>query len=190
VARLRGHWFGEKSVDETCSRITTPSSQETQMKPVIAPLLAVLVLCVQDLAAGASAAEDGVAMRHAAEVNLRAWVVEKSTDFGVVLFEVRSTVPLHLHPDGNRRMFVVEGELEMLGDTETMHMKAGDYMYLPRNHHHKVRLAPGSERALFVTVDNPPVSSRSVVWIEPAPRITYDQSQLERAVATSVGCNR
>jgi mannose-6-phosphate isomerase-like protein (cupin superfamily) len=171
------------------------------MKPVIAPLLAVLVLCVQDLAAGASAAEDGVAMRHAAEVmstppyvdvagNLRAWVVEKSTDFGVVLFEVRSTVPLHLHPDGNRRIFVVEGELEMLGGTETMHMKAGDYMYLPRNHHHKVRLAPGSERALFVTVDNPPVSSRSVVWVEPAPRITYDQSQLERAVATSAGCNR
>lgn len=45
----------------------------------------------------------------AIENSLRAWAVEKSEDFGVVLIEVLGQIPLHMHPDGNRRMFVVEG---------------------------------------------------------------------------------
>ena len=158
-----------------------------------------LALLASTGSVSAPEAQDGTAMRHAAELMStppyvefeggRAWVVEKSKDFGVVLYEIRGPVPLHLHPDGNRRMLVVEGELEMLGGTHTMHMKPGDYMYLPRDHHHKVRLAAGS-RALFVTVDNPPVASRNVVWIEPAPPLKYDQSQLERASITSARCNQ
>lgn len=53
----------------------------------------------------------------AIENSLRAWAVEKSEDFGVVLIEVLGQIPLHMHPDGNRRMFVVEGRVKMLGGT-------------------------------------------------------------------------
>ena len=70
----------------------------------------------------------------------RGWVVEKSADFGVVLIEVLGTIPMHMHPDGNRRMFLIEGEMKMLGGDHEMSMKPGDYMYLPRNHRHKVWL--------------------------------------------------
>src|SRR5262245_61023442 len=112
------------------------------MKRTIYFVLALLVLSIQGRPHDATAAAptEDVAMRQAAQVmstppfvevegDLRAWVLEKGPDFGVVLFEVKGTVPLHVHPDGNRRMFVVQGELEMLGGEHTMHMKPGDYMY-------------------------------------------------------------
>jgi len=44
-------------------------------------------------------------------------------------------------------MLLLEGRVKMQGGDHEMHMKPGDYMYLRRSHHHKVWLAPGSERA-------------------------------------------
>ena len=115
----------------------------------------------------------------------RAWIVEKSQDFGVVLIEVLGTIPLHMHPDGNRRMFQLEGEMKMLGGEHELVMKPGDYMYLPRDHHHKVNLEPGQKRALFLLVDNPPTSTANVIWIEPAPALVKNADQLSTALTVA-----
>jgi mannose-6-phosphate isomerase-like protein (cupin superfamily) len=119
---------------------------------------------------------------------LRGWVVEKSADFGVVLIEVLGTIPLHMHPDGNRRMFLIEGEMKMRGGDHEMSMKPGDYMYLPRRHHHKVWLAPNSKRALFLLVDNPPTSTKNTVWIEPAPELIWNPGQPASALTVDERC--
>jgi mannose-6-phosphate isomerase-like protein (cupin superfamily) len=121
-----------------------------------------------------------------AENSYKGWVLEKSEDFGVVLIEVVGTIPLHMHPDGNRRMFLIEGEMRMLGGEHEMRMKPGDFMYLPRNHHHKVWLAPNVKRALFVLIDNPPVSIANVVWIEPVPNTT---TRVQISGSTDQACN-
>jgi mannose-6-phosphate isomerase-like protein (cupin superfamily) len=123
-----------------------------------------------------------------AKNSFRAWVVEKSADFGVVLIEVLGTIPLHMHPDGNRRMFLIEGEMKMLGGEHEMSMKPGDYMYLPRRHHHKVWLAPKSKRALFLLVDNPPTSVSNVVWIDPAPDLIKNPEQPATALSVDERC--
>ena len=118
----------------------------------------------------------------------RGWVVEKSADFGVVLIEVLGTIPMHMHPDGNRRMFLIEGEMKMLGGDHEMSMKPGDYMYLPRNHRHKVWLGPKSKRALFLLVDNPPTSTSNVVWIEPAIDLIKRPEQSATALSVTERC--
>jgi mannose-6-phosphate isomerase-like protein (cupin superfamily) len=154
---------------------------------------------------GASAAEPPAASGHYAatkaladlmaqpplvevENSFRGWAVERSEDFGVVLIEVLGTIPLHMHPDGNRRMFLVEGRMKMLGGDHEMEMKPGDFMYLPRNHHHKVWLAPNTERALFMLVDNPPTSTSNVIWLESAPQIKWNRDQAKTAVTVKDRC--
>lgn len=123
-----------------------------------------------------------------AEKSYRGWIIEKSADFGVTLLEVVGTIPLHMHPDGNRRMFLLEGEMKMLGGEHEMDMKPGDYMYLPRDHHHKVWLSPNSKRALFLLVDNPPVSTGNVVWLEPKPKLTMNPDQARSALSVEHRC--
>ena len=98
----------------------------------------------------------------------RGWAVEESANFAVVLIELLGTRPLHVHPDGNHRLFLIEGEMKMLGGEHEVSMKPGDYAYLPRNHRHKVWLAPQSRRALFLLLYNPPTNTGNVVWVEPA----------------------
>ena len=124
----------------------------------------------------------------AVENSLRAWAVERSEDFGVVLIEVLGQIPLHMHPDGNRRMFVVEGRVKMLGGTHEMDMRPGDYMYLPRNHHHKVWLAPDTGRALILLVDNPPTSTGNVTWLDATPEIQWNRDQAKSALKVEDRC--
>jgi mannose-6-phosphate isomerase-like protein (cupin superfamily) len=126
----------------------------------------------------------------AVENSLRAWAVERSTDFGVVLIEVLGTIPLHLHPDGNRRMFLLEGRVRMRGGDHEMDMLPGDYMYLGRSHHHKVWLAPGSKRALLLLVDNPPTAAKNIIWLDPAPEMKMNPDQALSALRIGDRCER
>lgn len=99
----------------------------------------------------------------------RIWVVEKKADVQCLLVEVSGTIPMHFHPDGVHRMYVVEGKLRMTIGTETMDMEAGDFMMIPRGVRHRVQRL-GDAKAYFATVDTPPVDPKKIVWLEQAPR--------------------
>src|SRR4051812_15536578 len=43
----------------------------------------------------------------------RVWVVERGKDVQSLLVELTGTLPMHFHPDGVHRMYVVEGRLRM-----------------------------------------------------------------------------
>src|SRR5258708_7216910 len=58
----------------------------------------------------------------------RVWIVEKGKDVQSLLVELNGTLPMHFHPDGVHRMYVVEGKLRMTIGKEKMDMEAGDYM--------------------------------------------------------------
>ena len=141
-------------------------------------------------AAAVRAAADVMSQEPLVEIEnaARAWAVEKSADFGVVLIEVTGNIPLHMHPDGNRRMFVIEGGLRMLGGDHEVDMKPGDYMYLPRDHHHEVWLGPGAKRALFLLVDNPPTSIKNVIWLDPKPGMKVNPDQAGTALKVGDRC--
>lgn len=165
-------------------------------RTLLATSLLALAIVQTSAQAGTPAPGTGAAGRAVADVmaeppfvesegQFRGWILEKSQDFGVVLIEVLGTIPLHMHPDGNRRMFLIEGEMRMLGGEHDMEMKPGDYMYLPRNHRHKVWLAPKAKRALFVLVDNPPVNTSNVIWLEPTPALKKHPEQAKNALVVA-----
>jgi quercetin dioxygenase-like cupin family protein len=99
----------------------------------------------------------------------RVWIVEKGKDVQSLLVELNGTLPMHFHPDGVHRMYVVEGKLRMTIGKETMEMEPGDYMMIPRGVRHKVERI-GEGKAYFATVDTPPIDPMKIVWLEPAPK--------------------
>ena len=99
----------------------------------------------------------------------RTWVVEKTPEVGALLIEVVGTLPLHYHPDGAHRLYLIEGELKVRVGTRELTMRPGDYLSIPRNVRHKIQLATGQTRALLGTVDTPPVDPQKTVWLEAAP---------------------
>ena len=99
----------------------------------------------------------------------RYWAVEKGKDVWSLLVEVNGTIPLHFHPDGVHRMYILEGKLRCTVGKETMVMGPGDYMLIPRGVRHKFEKI-GDGKAYFVTVDTPPINPANNVWLEPAPR--------------------
>mgnify|MGYP000853327135 CR=1 FL=1 len=99
----------------------------------------------------------------------RYWAVEKGKDVWSLLVEVNGTIPLHFHPDGVHRMYVLEGKLKCTVGKETMEMGPGDYMLIPKGVRHKFEKV-GEGKAYFVTVDTPPINPANNVWLEPAPK--------------------
>jgi quercetin dioxygenase-like cupin family protein len=99
----------------------------------------------------------------------RYWAVEKKNDVMCLFVEVSGTVPMHFHPDGVHRMYMLEGKLRCTIGKDTMVMEAGDYMLIPRGVRHKLERL-GEAKAYFVTVDSPPINPANNVWIEPAPK--------------------
>ncbi len=99
----------------------------------------------------------------------RYWAVEKGKDVWSLLVEVSGTIPLHFHPDGVHRMYILEGKLRCTLGNETMEMGPGDYMLIPRAVRHKFEKI-GEGKAYFVTVDTPPINPTNNVWLDPAPK--------------------
>lgn len=99
----------------------------------------------------------------------RYWAVEKRPDVMSLLVEVDGTIPLHFHPDGIHRMYILEGRLRCTVAEQTMEMGPGDYMLIPRGTSHKFERL-GKEKAYFVSVDVPPIDPKNNVWLETAPR--------------------
>lgn len=99
----------------------------------------------------------------------RYWAVEKKHDVMSLLVEVNGTIPLHFHPDGVHRMYILEGRLRCQVGKEMMEMGPGDYMLIPRGVRHKFQKL-GDGKAYFVTVDSPPINPRNNVWLEAPPK--------------------
>jgi len=99
----------------------------------------------------------------------RYWAVEKKKDVVCLFVEVSGAIPLHFHPDGVHRMYVLEGKLKCTIGKNTMEMGPGDYMMIPRAVRHKLERV-GADKAYFVTVDSPPIDPKNNVWLEAAPK--------------------
>jgi quercetin dioxygenase-like cupin family protein len=99
----------------------------------------------------------------------RYWAVEKGKDVVSLFVEVSGTIPLHFHPDGVHRMYILEGQLRCQVGEETMDMGPGDYMLIPRGVRHKFQKV-STGKAYFVTVDTPPIDPAKNIWLEDPPK--------------------
>jgi quercetin dioxygenase-like cupin family protein len=99
----------------------------------------------------------------------RIWTVEKGKQVQCLFVEVSGMIPMHFHPDGIHRMYVIEGKIRMTIGKETMDMEPGDFMLIPRGVRHKAERV-GDGKAYFATVDTPPIDPKKIVWLEPPPK--------------------
>ncbi|MBI2895953.1 MAG: cupin domain-containing protein [Deltaproteobacteria bacterium] len=96
------------------------------------------------------------------------WETEHTPQLSSELIQVYGTVPMHFHPDGSHRLYMIEGEVDMVIGDRTMHMRPGDYMMIPRGVRHKVTVTSQTP-ALAGSVAVPPFDPARTVWIEPRP---------------------
>jgi quercetin dioxygenase-like cupin family protein len=94
--------------------------------------------------------------------------------------EICGTVPLHYHPDGTHRNYVISGRLRFTIGAETREVGPGDFLLVPRGVPHKVELA-GEGPASLATVDTPPIDVTKSVWLEDPPGKAASSEALFRA---------
>ena len=126
--------------------------------------------------AGAPAALEGLLVRRdgvmaappATDLGpIKVWVVEKTPDVVSFLIRLDGVLPLHYHPDGVHRMYVIEGRLRAILGTQTKELGPGDYIMIPVGVRHRFESLGGP--AVYASVDTPPVDPKQIVWIEPKP---------------------
>lgn len=105
---------------------------------------------------------------------VRVWNLEKTEKVSSLLVELRGTLPNHYHPDGVHRTYVLEGKIRIAsgggpGEPPAVErvLGPGDYVMIPMGLPH--RLVSLGRRALYGTVDTPPVDPARIVWLEPPP---------------------
>jgi quercetin dioxygenase-like cupin family protein len=91
----------------------------------------------------------------------KAWIVEKGEGVQSMLVQIDGTIPMHLHPDGVHRMYVIEGKITVTMNEESKDMEPGDYVMIPKGVPHKI-----SGKGLYGTVDMPPVDAKKIEWLE------------------------
>jgi quercetin dioxygenase-like cupin family protein len=99
----------------------------------------------------------------------RMWVVERGDAVQCMLIEIDGVLPLHLHPDGVHRMYVLDGRIRVSIGEHTQDLGPGDYIRIPRGAKHRIERV-GIGTAHYASVDTPPVEAARIVWIEAAPR--------------------
>jgi quercetin dioxygenase-like cupin family protein len=98
---------------------------------------------------------------------VRVWIAEKTPDVVCFLIEITGVLPLHSHPDGVHRLYVIEGRVRFTVGSQTKELGPGDYIMIPRDVPHRVEAVGG--KAWYASVDTPPIDPKKIVWIEPKP---------------------
>lgn len=91
----------------------------------------------------------------------QSWVLERTDEVQSMLIRIDGAIPMHTHPDGVHRMYVLEGTLRVTIEDETQDLGPGDYIMIPKNAKHRVE-----GKALYASVDTPPVDSKKIIWID------------------------
>ena len=143
---------------------------------LLAPLLLAQAFAADKPAAPAPAKKSGLLILQSetfqrkpdAEVGaMQAWDIEKG-DVGAKYVRLQGTLPLHTHPDGDHRIYMLFGRMKLwLGDEEK-ELAAGDYAMIPKDIPHRA-MSLGDAPAIFATVDIPSIDPKKIVWLEKSP---------------------
>lgn len=107
-------------------------------------------------------------MKRAPDADLgpaKTWIVERTDEVQSMLIQIDGTIPMHAHPDGVHRMYVIEGKLRVTIEDETKDLEPGDYIMIPKNAKHQVQ-----GKGIYASVDTPPVDAKKIIWVDPPPK--------------------
>lgn len=99
----------------------------------------------------------------------RYWLIERNDEASSGLGEISGCLPLHFHTDGEHRLGILSGRLEIRVGPDARVVGPGDYVRIPKGVPHKL-VCVSEESAWFVTFDFPPMDPSNFYWLEPAPK--------------------
>ncbi|HXT41767.1 MAG TPA: cupin domain-containing protein [Candidatus Angelobacter sp.] len=144
--------------------------------PILLGLLAILAVAAGGEAppARGSGETDGAAtIIHRADVlrdrgasGKHLWPLYSSAEARLNYFEVTRRSALHFHPDGDHRLYVLEGSVVVNAGTNTTIATVGDFIVIPRGVRHSYDVPAKGDRALLLTFDAPPYDPRKTVNLE------------------------
>jgi mannose-6-phosphate isomerase-like protein (cupin superfamily) len=94
------------------------------------------------------------------------WPLYSSPEARLNYFEVTGRSEMHFHPDGDHRLYVLEGKVLVTAGTNTTTAGVGDFIVIPRGVRHCYDVPAKGERALLLTFDAPPYDPRKTVRVE------------------------
>lgn len=100
---------------------------------------------------------------------VKVWNMRRHGTSRTNLIEFSGRSPLHLHPDADHTLLVMEGEIWVRAGTEDVRLRAGDYISIPPNMPHAYWVEAGA-KALLVSFDAPAYDEKKTVFLEGAAR--------------------
>ncbi len=97
------------------------------------------------------------------------WPLFSSADARMNYVEVRGRSGMHFHPDGDHKLYVLEGSVVVIAGTNTQTAIAGDLIIIPKGVRHCYDVPAKGDRALLLTFDAPPYDPRKTVNL-PEPK--------------------
>ena len=94
------------------------------------------------------------------------WPLYSSAEARLNYFAVAGRTPLHFHPDGDHRLYVLEGKVVVTGGTNITTAAAGDFIVIPKGVRHCYDVPVKGAQALLLTFDAPPYDPRKTVNVE------------------------
>ena len=74
---------------------------------------------------------------------------------------------MHFHPDGEHRLYVLEGKVVVTAGTNVSTAGVGDFIVIPKGVRHSYDVPAKGDRALLLTFDAPPYDPKKTVTLEP-----------------------
>lgn len=96
---------------------------------------------------------------------VRVWNIRRNGTARTNLVEFSGRSPLHVHPDADHTLLVMQGAVWVRAGTQETRLKAGDYISIPPNMPHAYWVDAG-EKALLVSFDAPAYDEKKTVFLE------------------------
>ena len=97
------------------------------------------------------------------------WPLHTTADSRMNYVEVAGRSAMHLHPDADHKLYVLEGRVTVIAGTNTSIADVGDLIIIPKGVRHCYDVPAKGERALLLTFDAPPYDPRKTVPLEKSP---------------------
>jgi quercetin dioxygenase-like cupin family protein len=94
---------------------------------------------------------------------MRLWPLLSTSDARMNYVEVAGRSAMHIHPDQDHRLYVLEGKVLVITGGSNTTATVGDLIIIPKGVPHAYDVASKGERALLLTFDAPPYDPKKAV---------------------------
>lgn len=97
--------------------------------------------------------------------SVKVWTIRKHGTARTNMVEFSGRSRLHMHPDADHTLLVMQGAVWVRAGTEDNKLVAGDYISIPPNLPHTYWVEPGNKALLF-SFDSPAYDESKTVFLE------------------------